>query len=791
MPNSCVTSNLTEESEKTSPKILAYIAYFKNMPTEKIQNSVIYFWESHTNNQDDKVKTDATINLMYSMFDMQSCEKYEVRTGFLSRYNYLPKPKIECTLSELEEAVIKGEEEAKSWFTRCHPRLPGFEINSWQECINQKINPFFKDCLCMLEEKVKNDKFFQKAYKESVTDYVKKRKANIKNSYDYLIEENAWLLSLPYLHPNKTIYVIHVGNVTNCTNILFSTFDYMKNNTHLILPSFSKEYYSDIIELNAKYRHKKNIGYAIFNNDFCNDNSSEFSKESEYLQTIENMRLENELLSTVIENIPGHIYWLNRANVYLGCNSAYANSLNLSNKNDIIGKGNKDLLHSIKDCKCENNINNIVIDNATSYCNEETIIIDGKNCNFLSNKVSLSSACGKVIGMLGLSVNITEIKSTLQLNMKKQLEFIKTLEQDQFKQIIEHFCHDIRQPIAAISMLIESVKEEKLYKLFSNSINCMNDSIASLSHIYTKNESNDSEQSSFDIHIITIDVLAKIKRKFHNVNFRIETDFCDENFVFIKGDKAQFTKMLFNLFTNSVESFKKQCGILKITTKLQNNYIDIQISDNGCGIEEKILNQIQNRTFINSTKKESHGIGIIQVKNTLQTMHGKMEVESKTDAESKIETGTIINLQIPTTDSLKFLINSLKVKKDDTIVIFDNDKLSHCGIARLLNPYRKNLKIKHFTEIHALINFIGEEFEDAKDIKKDEKYNEKIKLFIGYDLKNYKTIVERALKRFENIQCILLAKEYSEPGIKEIADSYNVKVLSKQILERVRVDFVV
>ncbi|MDR1434532.1 hypothetical protein [Candidatus Endomicrobiellum devescovinae] len=122
--------------------IEATVASFRNLPTlVPIKNSVVIFWESHTKNPNDKMRIQSTIDLIPKKFDLATCEGYEVRTGYLSRYNYLPKPKENSKIEELEEAIVKGEEEQVSWIKRCKPNLERFTQVNWQECVSKLKNP--------------------------------------------------------------------------------------------------------------------------------------------------------------------------------------------------------------------------------------------------------------------------------------------------------------------------------------------------------------------------------------------------------------------------------------------------------------------------------------------------------------------------------------------------------------------------------------------------------------------------------------------------------------------------
>ena len=126
----CDSSDMEINFKKDCLKIDTTVALFKNLSTENpVSGSVIYFWESHTDNIEDEENVKATEDLIYKLVDLAGCEKYEVRTGYLSRYNYLNKPWTEASAEEMKEAVVKGLEQEEKWLKRCNPNLTNF-INS-------------------------------------------------------------------------------------------------------------------------------------------------------------------------------------------------------------------------------------------------------------------------------------------------------------------------------------------------------------------------------------------------------------------------------------------------------------------------------------------------------------------------------------------------------------------------------------------------------------------------------------------------------------------------------------
>ena len=50
-----------------------------------------------------------------------------------------------------------------------------------------------------------------------------------------------------------------------------------------------------------------------------------------------------DFMSTLLKQLPSHVFWKNRESVFLGCNEVFAKALGLSSPQDIIGKTDYDL----------------------------------------------------------------------------------------------------------------------------------------------------------------------------------------------------------------------------------------------------------------------------------------------------------------------------------------------------------------------------------------------------------------------------------------------------------------
>ncbi|MDF2691586.1 MAG: Histidine kinase, partial [Gammaproteobacteria bacterium] len=116
---------------------------------------------------------------------------------------------------------------------------------------------------------------------------------------------------------------------------------------------------------------------------------------------------------SLVSSMPGHVYWKNKHGVYLGCNEAQANYVKSMYNQDFIGKTLYEVLpHSIAD---KINADDNYVMNTGKELTIEEILPDGKTV--LSKKIPLKDEAKNIIGMLGISFDITERKKQ-ELNVE-------------------------------------------------------------------------------------------------------------------------------------------------------------------------------------------------------------------------------------------------------------------------------------------------------------------------------------------------------------------------------------
>ncbi len=106
------------------------------------------------------------------------------------------------------------------------------------------------------------------------------------------------------------------------------------------------------------------------------------------------------------------------------------------------------------------------------------------------------------------------------------------------------------------------------------------------------------------------------------------------------GSSSKLKQVLLNLLTNSCQSIHKE-GVVKVSSRQEQEYIYVTISDTGTGIDNEHLDRIFEPFFTTKIVGEGTGLGLAISNSIVQEFGGKIQVK-QTSAE-----GTIIEICFP------------------------------------------------------------------------------------------------------------------------------------------------
>jgi two-component system, OmpR family, aerobic respiration control sensor histidine kinase ArcB len=122
-----------------------------------------------------------------------------------------------------------------------------------------------------------------------------------------------------------------------------------------------------------------------------------------------------------LEQFPGHVYWKNTEGVCLGCNSNNWKDFGLKSLNDFIGKTDYELFPKEQADKIRQADLEVINTGQPKIFEEEAVTYNGNVKLYLSHKVPLRNFQNQIIGILGISFDITDAR-------KKEIERLDFLE---------------------------------------------------------------------------------------------------------------------------------------------------------------------------------------------------------------------------------------------------------------------------------------------------------------------------------------------------------------------------
>lgn len=129
----------------------------------------------------------------------------------------------------------------------------------------------------------------------------------------------------------------------------------------------------------------------------------------------EKRKIDNELkqrsseLNALLDNLPGYVFFKDISGKYIAANQKFLNSLKKS-YNDVIGKTDFDFLSNEDALNYEKQDKEVLLSGKTYSWVEEQIEESKEKVYFLKSKIPVRNDSGEIIGIIGYSFDITQLK---------------------------------------------------------------------------------------------------------------------------------------------------------------------------------------------------------------------------------------------------------------------------------------------------------------------------------------------------------------------------------------------
>ena len=240
---------------------------------------------------------------------------------------------------------------------------------------------------------------------------------------------------------------------------------------------------------------------------------------------------------------------------------------------------------------------------------------------------------------------INYIFKVLSRDMHENVKHYKNM-QEEYREYIEIWVHEIKTPIASTKLLIENNTNEITRKIDTQMDKIENFVEQVLYYSRSDEVGKDYIIKKTELSQVVKSVVKKNQRDFIGKRISLQLGDLDE---IIYSDAKWIEFILNQIVGNAIKYSKGKDDKIKIESKALNNSIVLTIEDNGVGINERDLSRVFEKGFTGENGRKfgkSTGIGLYLCKKLCYKMGLGLNIESE---ENK---GTKVTVIFPRTENL-------------------------------------------------------------------------------------------------------------------------------------------
>ncbi|WP_331496880.1 sensor histidine kinase [Romboutsia ilealis] len=240
---------------------------------------------------------------------------------------------------------------------------------------------------------------------------------------------------------------------------------------------------------------------------------------------------------------------------------------------------------------------------------------------------------------------INYIFKVLSRDMHENVKYYKNI-QEEYREYIETWVHEIKTPIASTKLLIENNTNEITRKIDTQMDKIENFVEQVLYYSRSDEVGKDYIIKKTELSQVVKSVVKKNQRDFIGKRISLQLGNLDE---IIYSDTKWIEFILNQIIGNAIKYSKGKDDKIKIESKKLDNSVALIIEDNGVGIIERDLNRIFEKGFTGENGRKfgkSTGIGLYLCKKLCDKMGLGLNIESE---ENK---GTKVTVIFPRTENL-------------------------------------------------------------------------------------------------------------------------------------------
>jgi two-component system sensor histidine kinase CiaH len=198
------------------------------------------------------------------------------------------------------------------------------------------------------------------------------------------------------------------------------------------------------------------------------------------------------------------------------------------------------------------------------------------------------------------------------------------------ERFIQDAAHEIRNPLAAMSLALENVQKSNYDKSLITTMKRQTKRLIRINEdlLYLERRSTGQDLKNINISELFEDVLEDLQPSIVNKKIKIKRQI--QKNISLKIDPKDFIKLVRNITENAVK-YSNRGGTVEVVIGQQSKRVIVSVKDYGIGIPQEDISHIGERFFRskNATSIDGTGLGMAIVSKVLKIYGGSISIDSK------------------------------------------------------------------------------------------------------------------------------------------------------------------
>lgn len=257
---------------------------------------------------------------------------------------------------------------------------------------------------------------------------------------------------------------------------------------------------------------------------------------------------------------------------------------------------------------------------------------DGRLTPVLYNATTYRYLADNLIGVIASARDISQRKRVEAELQKAQEEILNSKRLSDIGTLAATVAHELRNPLgvmqAALYNIKKKVKDDALDRHIANIEHKISDSGQIINNLlfYTRIKKPNYEQVAIDS--LLDECEATVRDRFNGQAVNVVKKIDALRGVSLSVDPFQLKEVINNILINAYQAVKEGSGNIEIEGRIDGNeFVEVNIKDNGEGIDEAYLEKVFEPFF--TQKSKGTGLGLAICRELVRLHNGEIDIKSK------------------------------------------------------------------------------------------------------------------------------------------------------------------